>query len=81
MQDLKLEKLWVVYPGKTGYPMAENIECVSFADLGRVEGGAEMNRDPQMTQMRVGHKEAQTAQGGARNSFRFGLRCFASDAA
>lgn len=36
MQDLKLEKLWVVYPGKTGYSMDENIECVSLAELGRV---------------------------------------------
>jgi hypothetical protein len=36
MQDLKLERLWVVYPGKTGYPMDENIECVTLADLGRV---------------------------------------------
>lgn len=36
MQDLKLERLWVVYPGKTGYPMDENIECVSLAHLGRV---------------------------------------------
>jgi len=36
MQDLKLERLWVVYPGKTGYPMDENIECVSLAELSRV---------------------------------------------
>jgi predicted AAA+ superfamily ATPase len=36
MHDLKLERLWVVYPGKTGYPMDENIECVSLAELSRV---------------------------------------------
>ena len=36
MQDLKLERLWVVYPGKTGYPMDENIECVSLAQLPQV---------------------------------------------
>jgi uncharacterized protein len=36
MQDLKLERLWVVYPGKTGYPMDNNIECVSIAELNRV---------------------------------------------
>ncbi|MBM3878371.1 MAG: ATP-binding protein [Verrucomicrobia bacterium] len=36
MADLKLERLWVVYPGKTGYPMDENIECVSLAELSRV---------------------------------------------
>ena len=32
MQDLKLE----VYPGKSGYLMDENIECVSLAELERV---------------------------------------------
>jgi len=37
MQDLKLERLWVVYPGKTGYPMDENIECVSLAELSRLK--------------------------------------------
>jgi len=36
MQDLKLERLWVVYPGKTSYRMDENIECVSLEELGRV---------------------------------------------
>ena len=36
MQDLKLERLWVVYPGKTGYPMDENIECVSLGQLGQI---------------------------------------------
>jgi hypothetical protein len=36
LQDLKLERLWVVYPGKTGYPMDDKIECVSLAELSRV---------------------------------------------
>ena len=36
MQDLKLERLWVVYPGKTGYLMDENIECVSMGQLGQI---------------------------------------------
>jgi hypothetical protein len=36
MQDLKLERLWVVYPGKTGYPMDDGIECVPLAELGRI---------------------------------------------
>ncbi len=36
MQDLKLARLWVVYPGQTGYPMDEGIECVSLAELSRV---------------------------------------------
>ena len=37
MQDLKLERLWVVYPGPTGYPMEENIACVSLAELGQIQ--------------------------------------------
>ena len=41
MQDLKLERLWVVYPGKSGYPMDEHIECVSLADLGRIREALE----------------------------------------
>lgn len=36
MEDLRLERLWVVYPGATGYPMDEKIECVSLGELGRV---------------------------------------------
>ena len=38
MQDLKLERLWVVYPGPKGYPMDDRIECVSLADLPRIRG-------------------------------------------
>ena len=43
MQDLKLERLWVVYPGKIGYPMDDKIECVPLAELSRIRetlGGA-----------------------------------------
>ena len=36
MQDLKLERLWVVYPGQTGYLMDESIECVSIGQLGQI---------------------------------------------
>lgn len=36
MQDLKLERLWVVYPGQTGYPMDEKIECVPLAQLQQI---------------------------------------------
>ncbi len=36
MQDLKLERLWVVYPGRTGYLMDESIECVSMGQLGQI---------------------------------------------
>lgn len=37
MQDLRLERLWVVYPGKTGYPMDDKIECVPLAELSRIK--------------------------------------------
>lgn len=36
MEDLQLERLWVVYPGKGSYPMDEKIECVSLSELGRI---------------------------------------------
>jgi predicted AAA+ superfamily ATPase len=37
MEDLKLERLWVVYPGRTGYPMDDKIECVSLAQLSQIK--------------------------------------------
>ena len=36
MQDLNLERLWVVYPGATGYPMDEKIECVPLSQLSQI---------------------------------------------
>ncbi len=36
MEDLKLERLWVIYPGLSGYPMDEKIECVPLSELSRV---------------------------------------------
>lgn len=36
IQDLNLEKLWVVYPGPTGYVLDEKIECVPLAQLSQV---------------------------------------------
>jgi len=36
MHDLKLERLWVVYPGKMSYPLDDKIECVPLAELSRV---------------------------------------------
>ena len=41
MHDLKLERLWVIYPGKTGYLMDEKIECVSLAQLGQIRAALE----------------------------------------
>jgi hypothetical protein len=31
-----LDRLWVVYPGKMGYPMDDRIECVPLAELSRI---------------------------------------------
>jgi hypothetical protein len=36
IQDLKLERLWVVYPGRQGYTMDDQIECVPLAELSRI---------------------------------------------
>jgi hypothetical protein len=34
MEDLELAGLWVVYPGRTAYRLAENIWVVPARDLG-----------------------------------------------
>jgi len=34
-----LERLWVVYPGKTGYQMDEKIECVPLGRLDQIKEG------------------------------------------
>jgi predicted AAA+ superfamily ATPase len=34
VEDLKLERLWVVYPGKAAYPLTEKIQVVSLVDIG-----------------------------------------------
>jgi uncharacterized protein len=36
LTDLKLERLWVVYPGKEGYSLHEKAECISLHDLDKV---------------------------------------------
>ncbi len=36
LKDLKLDRLWVVYPGKSSYPMHEKVECVSLMDVARI---------------------------------------------
>lgn len=33
MQDLGLERVWVVYPGTQRYLLAEKVECVGVTDL------------------------------------------------
>ncbi len=41
MQDLKLERLWVVYPGQTSYAVDEKIECVTLREMSRVREAME----------------------------------------
>jgi len=33
VEDLELERLWVVYPGKAAYPLRENIQVLPLADV------------------------------------------------
>ena len=33
LEDLRLEKLYVVYPGKERYPIHERVEAVPLTDL------------------------------------------------
>ncbi len=49
MQDLKLERLWVVYPGKIGYPMDDQIECVPLAELSRIREALATGPSPLVT--------------------------------
>ena len=36
MDDLGLKRLWVVYPGKSAYPLDEQIECIGMENLEEV---------------------------------------------
>jgi len=33
VEDLELERLWVVYPGKAAYPLTEKIRVIPLADV------------------------------------------------
>jgi len=33
VEDLKLKRLWVVYPGKAAYPLSEKIQVIPLADV------------------------------------------------
>ncbi len=34
IEDLQLACLWIVYPGKTAYSLAENIRVIPLAEIG-----------------------------------------------
>jgi uncharacterized protein len=34
MEDLELAALWVVYPGRTAYRLAENVQVLPLRDIG-----------------------------------------------
>ena len=33
IEDLRLKRLWVIYPGETSYPLSEDIEVLPLADI------------------------------------------------
>ncbi|MBI5470861.1 MAG: ATP-binding protein [Ignavibacteriae bacterium] len=36
LNDLKLDRLWVIYPGNSSFPMHEKVECVPLAEMGKI---------------------------------------------
>ena len=36
VEDLTLERLWVVYPGKAAYRLTENVQALPLSDIGDV---------------------------------------------
>ncbi|MEK7249342.1 MAG: ATP-binding protein [Bacteroidota bacterium] len=41
LADLKLDRLWVIYPGKSSYPMHEKVECVGLVDIAKIRAVVE----------------------------------------
>ncbi len=41
LEDLKLEHLWVVYPGAVRYPLSEKITALPLQEIGSLEWGIE----------------------------------------
>jgi predicted AAA+ superfamily ATPase len=41
LADLKLDRLWVIYPGKSSYPMHEKVECVGLVDIEKIRAVVE----------------------------------------
>ena len=39
LKDLRLEHLWVVYPGRAGYPLGERVSALPLADLPALAAG------------------------------------------
>lgn len=37
LEDLRLDRLWIVYPGSTSYPLQDSIEVLSILDLPRLK--------------------------------------------
>jgi hypothetical protein len=37
LEDLKLEHLWVVYPGQLRYPMTEKITALPLREIDQIE--------------------------------------------
>jgi predicted AAA+ superfamily ATPase len=37
LEDLRLDRLWVVYPGRAAYPMGERIDALPLRDIGGID--------------------------------------------
>jgi hypothetical protein len=46
LKDLRLERVFVVYPGERSYPLHEHVECVSLAELARIRRTVTGERRP-----------------------------------
>ena len=44
LKDLKLDRLWVIYPGASSYPMHEKVEAVGLVNIGKIRDVVEGRR-------------------------------------
>jgi predicted AAA+ superfamily ATPase len=48
LQDLRLERVFVVYPGERSYPLHDRVECVGLAELARIRRAVTGERRPRV---------------------------------
>ena len=44
LADLKLDRLWVLYPGKSRYPLHENVECIALERMNDIRESIEKGK-------------------------------------
>ena len=37
IEDLRLDRLWIIYPGRKSYSLCKNVEVLSILELGRLK--------------------------------------------